>query len=348
MFDLEKIVRKHIANVEPYSSARDEFNGEAKIFLDANENSIGSVVSSGKFNRYPDPHQDALKEKITELKKISKKKIFLGNGSDEIIDLIIRAFVEPGEDEILIMPPTYGMYEVTAAVNNVSVNKIPLTEHFEIDIEAVQDAISEKTKLLFICSPNNPSGNIADEQKIKELIKNFNGIVVLDEAYIDFAKTQSWTNKISKIPNLIVLQTFSKAWGLPSLRLGIAYADKNIISILNKIKPPYNVSGYTQKIAIEALENIEVKNKLVRQIVFRRKMLSAELSRLDAVVEIHPTQANFILVKTTDADDIYKYLIKNEIVVRNRTNLTNCENCLRITVGTELENKKLIEVLKKY
>jgi histidinol-phosphate aminotransferase len=339
--DITGLVRKNILNMKPYSSARDEFQGPADIFLDANENPYPSP-----YNRYPDPLQRKLKEKLGELKKLPPGRIFLGNGSDEAIDLLIRAFCEPHTDSLIICEPTYGMYAVCAAVNAVRVKPVKLTADFDLDLPAIRAAIDDTCKLIFLCSPNNPTGNLLSRNVIIDLLTSFNGLVVIDEAYIDFTNAKSFSEELNNYSNLVILQTFSKAWGLAGLRLGMCYASDLIISILNKIKYPYNINIQTQELALDALEDAPKKARWVKEILLQRAALAESLSRLNVVGKIFPTDANFLLVKVKDAPGIYKYLTENGIIVRDRSRVTLCENCLRITVGTPTENKKLIEALK--
>ncbi len=347
MFELDKILRSHLKELEPYSSARDEFSGEARIFLDANENAIGSTVNE-LYNRYPDPYQRSIKEKLAGIKRVKPEQIFLGNGSDEAIDLIIRAFCEPAEDNVIILPPTYGMYKVSAGINNVTVVQVPLTADFNIDETALFAHINANTKVIFICNPNNPTGNALDEGPIIHLLEQFSGCVVVDEAYIDFAAHESFTKYLDKYPNLIVMQTFSKAWGLAALRLGMAFADTSIINVLNRIKPPYNINGLTQEKALQALSNETIKNTMVASILKEREWLIAALSELEMVQKIYPSDANFILVKMEDPRAVYKYLIAEMVVVRDRSNVHLCEGCLRITVGTRAENDVLVLKLRAW
>ncbi|MBI1769087.1 MAG: histidinol-phosphate transaminase [Bacteroidetes bacterium] len=341
-FDLTKLIRPNIKELNPYSSARDEFEGEASVFLDANENPYSDL-----YNRYPDPHQRKLKEKIASLKRVNEERIFIGNGSDEVIDLLFRAFCEPAVDEVLIPQPTYGMYSVSAAINNVSVRKVTLNSSFDIDLEATLKAITSKTKLIFLCSPNNPSGNLLSPDKIISLLKKFNGLVLVDEAYIDFTSSESFISKLTEFKNLVVLQTLSKAWGLASLRLGMCFASMEIISVLNKIKPPYNISGTTQAIALERLDHVETKNKQVNEILEQRRLLAKDLSNVKIVEHVYPSDANFILTRVTAAKQVYQKLIVKGIVVRDRSNVLLCNDCLRITVGTPNENKILFDELNK-
>ena len=346
-FDINNLVRENIRKLLPYSSARSEFSGNGNVFLDANENSFGSA-SDGKYNRYPDPLQTELKQKISELKRIPTANIFLGNGSDEAIDLLIRAFCEPRKDNIIIFPPTYGMYEVAANINDVEIREVFLNAEFQINVPEALDKIDAQTKLIFICSPNNPTGNLMKDFDVQILLDKFKGIVVLDEAYIDFAQSESRIGRLQQFRNLVILQTFSKAWGLAGLRIGMAFASEEIISILNKIKAPYNIGEATQQLALNALERSEKVVEWVMTILIERVSLINELSQFPFVKKIYKSDSNFFLVKVTDANSLYTYLIENGIAVRNRSNMILCENCLRITVGTQIENQLLIDVLKKY
>jgi histidinol-phosphate aminotransferase len=340
-FDLDKILRPCIKNLKPYSSARDEFTGKADVYLDANENPFNTGL-----NRYPDPYQQELKAKISDIKNVNKNRIILGNGSDEIIDLIFRAFCEPGKDEVICLPPTYGMYQVSADINNIGIKKVLLTPDFEIDEKALKNAINLNTKVIWFCSPNNPSGNTLDPDVIKSTTNSFDGIVVIDEAYIDFSSSQSWIDYLDFHPNLIVMQTFSKAWGLAGLRLGMGFASPAIINILNNIKPPYNINTLTQNKASEALDNLEDKNEQVDVILSERVLLIDELQKISAVKYIYPSDANFLLVKIDNASDIYDKLVAKSIIVRNRSTVALCESCLRITVGRPEENKTLLTAIK--
>jgi histidinol-phosphate aminotransferase len=340
--DINTLVRRNVLTLKPYSSARDEFHGEAEIFLDANENPYPSP-----YNRYPDPLQWKVKEKLAEIKGIKPTQIFLGNGSDEPIDLIVRAFCEPNQDSILITEPTYGMYKVCADVNAVNVQQVLLTPDFDLDLEAIPNTFDATTKVIFLCSPNNPTGNLLSRDKIVEVLKRFYGLVVIDEAYIDFAKNKSFVHELKKYPNLVVLQTFSKAWGLAGLRLGMCFASEEIVHILNKIKYPYNVNVRTQELAIDALENIYRKDIWVDEILKEREVLQRELRNLKIVDKIFRSDANFLLVRVKDAQSTYLYLMDNRIIVRDRSKVNLCYNSLRITVGTPEENKRLIEALKQ-
>jgi histidinol-phosphate aminotransferase len=347
LFDLNNILRDNIKKVKPYSSARDEYKGSEGTFLDANENSFGSAAGPS-YNRYPDPLQKELKEKIAQLKRLKPEQIFIGNGSDEPIDLLIRALCNPGKDQIITLPPTYGMYEVSAGINDVKVKEVVLTEDFQIDTDKVIAAIDKSTKIIFICSPNNPTGNAVKASAVTKIIQSFEGIVVIDEAYIDFAPDKSFLSRLREFPNLVILQTFSKAWGMAALRVGMAFASEEIIQVMNRIKPPYNINGATQQLAMEGLKNLLLKEKMVEEILDQREFLAAELVKLKAVKKVYPSDANFLLVKTEDGNKTYHYLISQQVITRNRSSVQLCEGCLRITVGREEENKKLLEALKKY
>jgi len=346
MFDPTDLLRPHLKGLVPYSSARDDYQGKEGVFLDANENPIGSITKED-WNRYPDPYQVALKKKIAEIKSVNWEYIFLGNGSDEPIDLLFRAFCEPHQDNVIINPPTYGMYQVSADINGVESKKVLLTSDFQLDSTGLLEAVDSHTKLIFICSPNNPTGNDVAVEQVELVLKNFKGLVVMDEAYIDFADRSSWINSLEEYPNLIVLQTFSKAWGLASLRLGMAFASKEIIQILNKIKPPYNLSGLTQQTVLEALANHEEKDRMVDQIKQNRERLKQGLEQLSGVNKVFPTDANFFLVKMeSNATKVYHQLIEQKVIVRDRSRVVLCEEGLRITVGTQKENDKLLNTLK--
>ena len=348
MFNIENLVRAHILTLKPYSSARDEYTGTEGVFLDANENPFGSALEGANYNRYPDPLQRKVKEKIAKIKDCETNQIFLGNGSDEPIDLLFRAFCEPQQDNVILMPPTYGMYEVSADLNLVATKKVKLTPDFQIDIDGVLKAIDKNTKIIFVCSPNNPSANSLKKAHIRLLLSNFNGLVIVDEAYIDFAKDKSWIEELSDFPNLVILQTFSKAWGLAALRLGMAFASPEIIKILNKIKPPYNINEVTQQLALEALGMVAKKNEMVKAILEEREKLVVEFGKIPCITKIYPSDANFILIKTIDAEKIYDYLVKNSVIVRNRSKVVLCDDCLRITVGTPAENQILTKQLALY
>lgn len=346
-FDLQKIVRPNIARLTPYASARDEFSGQAAVFLDANENPFGSTIA-GEHNRYPDPLQQRLKAALAQHKDVQPAQIFLGNGSDESIDLLIRAFCEPGSDQVLICPPTYGMYAVSAGINNAPVLEVPLDRSFQLDSEAVLAAVQPQTKLMFLCSPNNPTGNALDRDAILALAQRFHGLVVVDEAYIDYAPARSVLPQLRDHANLVVLQTFSKAWGLAELRLGMAFASPEIVRILNKIKPPYNVSGLTQRLGLQALANAAQQQRMVAETLALRAALADGLAALPFVHGVFPSDANFLLVQTRDPRAIYRHLLEEGIVVRDRSSLPGCAGCLRITVGTAAENERLLQALRLY
>ncbi len=355
MFDLNNILRENIKKLVPYSSARDEYKGTEGIFLDANENAFGSPVDmeiEGQalgLNRYPDTLQIAVKEKLGKIKGLPIENIFLGNGSDEAIDIIFRAFCNPGKDNAIVCPPTYGMYQVSANINDVGVIKVPLIpETFELNTSAILKAINANTKLIFICSPNNPTGTEVKLEAVKQILEHFNGIVVVDEAYINFARYHTFIPELLNYPNLVILQTLSKAWGLAGLRVGMAFASRDIIDVFNKIKPPYNIGVVPQKLAAGALDNIAQVNDWIKEIVTEREKLSVGLSELPSVLKVYPSEASFILVKTTDAKRIYNYLVNSKIVIRDRSNVELCEGCLRITIGTPEENVQVLEALTKY
>lgn len=347
MFDLDKIVRANISSLKPYSSARDEFSGQASVYLDANENAYGSPLPQ-KYNRYPDPHQHALKQKISAIKGIPPTNIFLGNGSDEAIDILYRIFCEPGTDNAIICPPTYGMYEVSAHINDIAVRKVPLLPSFELDVHEILRATDAQSRLLFICSPNNPTGNSLHKEDIEYLISQFPGIVVIDEAYINYSRQSSCIGFLAEQPNVVILQTFSKAWGLAGLRLGMAFASSAIIGLMNKVKPPYNVSENTQQLVAQAIAQVDHVNEQIRSTVRERNALSQELSSLPVVQQVYPSDANFILVKVSDAAVVYAYLAALGTIVRDRSQVELCQNCLRITIGTPEENQTLIAQLKAY
>ncbi len=347
MFNIKQLIRENIKNLQPYSSARDEFNGVANVFLDANENSLGSPLDNG-YNRYPDPYQLAVKQTIAGLKNISVENIFLGNGSDECIDLLYRCFCNPAKDNVVICPPTYGMYEVSGNINDIEIRKVILQKNFQLDLKEISNQVDRNTKIIWICSPNNPTGNSFDQEDICFLLKTFNGLVVIDEAYIDFSADESFLNNLKSYPNLIVLQTLSKAWGLAALRLGMAYASAEIITVLNKVKPPYNISGATQKIVLEALQQSESVKGKIKELVSLRLSLQQDLLEISFIEKIYASDANFLLLKTVDPESIYQYLVTNGIVVRNRNSIILCEGCLRITVGTKQENGLLIKTLINY
>ena len=345
-FDLNSLLRPHITKLQPYTSARDEYTGKEGVFLDANENPFGSITAQD-FNRYPDPYQTGLKLEISKIKGVKPSGIFLGNGSDEAIDLLYRAFCNPGKDNVILLPPTYGMYEVSANINDVEIRKVALTPDFQLQPDKILAAADTNSKILFVCSPNNPSANKAKREDILYLLAKFHGIVVVDEAYIDFSDEPSFTTELDRFPNLLVMQTFSKAWGLAALRLGMAFASEELIRILNKIKPPYNISGLTQETVLEAISNTEKVNLMIQDILGEREFLKKELAKLSFVQKIHPSHANFLLVQITYANQVYENLIAEKVIVRNRAKVLLCEDCLRITVGTRIENEALLKALKK-
>jgi histidinol-phosphate aminotransferase len=347
MFILNNLVRENIKNLKPYSSARHEFTGKASVFLDANENAYGSPVTEN-YNRYPDPLQWQLKFQLAKIKGVPAENIFIGNGSDEVIDLAYRIFCTPQKDNVIICPPTYGMYQVSANINDVEIKKVNLTSDFQLDVEGIMSATDSDTKLLFLCSPNNPTGNNMNRADVELVLNNFPGVVIIDEAYINFSKQKTFIQELTEYPNLIVMQTLSKAWGLAALRLGVCFASMDIIDIFNKVKPPYNINEASQQIAIEALKETVMVNKWIKEVVHQKEELVNELVKFSFVKKIYPTDANFVLVKVNDADVLYQYLADNEIVVRNRTKELHCDNCLRITIGTPEENSNLLSVLKKY
>ena len=341
MKQLKELVRENIWKLKPYSCARDEFKGEAKAYLDANENPFNTL-----YNRYPDPLQWAVKEKIAELKYVKPSQIMLGVGSDEPIDLIFRVFCEPKTDNVVAINPTYGMYGVCADINNVEYRQVNLEADYSLNAEKVLAAVDNKTKVIFLCSPNNPTGNLLNTTEVEKILKGFDGIVVIDEAYIDFSDKASWISKLSKYPQMVILQTFSKAWGLAAARCGMAFASEEIISFFNKVKYPYNINILTQKLILEKLEQVEIKNNWVKEILSQRTLMIEELEQLSIVKHIYPSDANFILVKVDDANLRYKQLVEKGIIVRNRNSVTLCENCLRITIGTAQDNKELLNALK--
>jgi histidinol-phosphate aminotransferase len=340
MKDIDKLVRDNIRSLIPYSSARDDYSGNGEVFLDANENPYGEL------NRYPDPYQRKLKEALSRSKDIPAANIFLGNGSDEAIDLLFRIFCNPGKDKALTFTPTYGMYQVSASINDVEMLSLPLNKEFQIDIKKAESRIrNNNVKLIFICSPNNPSGNSMNHADVEYIITNAEGIVVIDEAYIDFSKKPSFTRHIDKFNNLVVMQTLSKAWGMASVRAGMVFADSTIISYLNKVKPPYNMSTINQETVLKRLSDKQRFTKELNSILEEKKVLEDELRKIELVEYIYPSDANFLLVKVRDADAIYDALVKKDIIVRNRSKVVN--NCLRITVGTKSENSRLINALRR-
>ncbi|MBA7507601.1 Histidinol-phosphate aminotransferase [subsurface metagenome] len=372
MVQIKNLVRENIKKLVPYSSARDDFAGDASVFMDANENPFDTNIQIGflkdsesvmvsnrvyyeigktslaKLNRYPDPLQHELKDKIARVKSVSSENIFLGNGSDEIIDLLVRTFCEPGKDEVILLPPTYGMYRVVANIHNINIKEVLLTKEFQPDTSRISEVINPRSKLLFICSPNNPTGNAISYEIIKEILGTFPGIVVVDEAYIDFSEDKSVLPLLEKFSNLLVMHTLSKAWGLAGIRLGIGFAGHEIIEILNRIKMPYNVNELTQRIALKSLEQSMKKQAQVLTILDEKEKLIYELEKSNQVEYIYPSDANFILIKVKNAKMLYDFLIDNKIVVRDRSDMPLCEQCLRVSVGTPQENKKLIESVKSF
>lgn len=347
MFNLEQLIRNNIKNLKPYSSARDEFSGEAKVFLDANENSLGSPLTKW-YNRYPDPHQQAVKQQLSKIKGIGAEHIFLGNGSDECIDILFRCFCEPGKDNVIICPPTYGMYEVSANINDVDIRKAPLLSDFQLNLVHMENLTDDNTKIIWLCSPNNPTGNSLQRADIAMVLNNFKGIVVIDEAYINFAQQKSFVQELTEYPNLVVLQTLSKAWGLAGLRLGMAFASQSIIEVMNKVKPPYNINQSTQELVLKALEEVGQVNDMIKILVDMRIALTEVFESMPTVEKVYPSDANFILVKIAEARKIYEFLLTKGIVLRDRSNVELCENCLRITVGTEKENTDLVDAMQEW
>jgi len=347
MFSINNILRENIKQLVPYSSARDEYQGEASVFLDANENAYGSPLEQA-YNRYPDPLQFEVKRRLSEIKGVPPRNIFLGNGSDEAIDILFRSFCNPGVDNVILVPPTYGMYQVSANINDIAVKNVPLTEEFQLNLDGIAEAIDNNTKLIFICSPNNPTGNSIDRADVETLLANFSGIVVVDEAYINFSRQKTFIQELTEYANLVVLQTLSKAWGLAGLRVGMAFASEEIIEVMNKVKPPYNVNEASQQLALQALANVDLVNLWIKETLQQRDQLVLSLKNFDFVVDIYPSDANFILVKTTDANGIYNFLVKQGIIVRNRSKVELCEGCLRITVGTPDENNILLQNLQNF
>ncbi|MCC5928157.1 MAG: histidinol-phosphate transaminase [Cyclobacteriaceae bacterium] len=346
--DIRDLIRPHLLHLKPYSSARDEYTGKSGVFLDANENPFGTP-GGYSYHRYPDPYQSALKEKISKIKDIAVGNIFLGNGSDEAIDLLIRAFCEPNHHNVCITPPTYGMYEVSAEINNVSITRVNLQDDFSLDSDVLLQSINAHTRIIFLCSPNNPTGNSLPVQEVIKILKEFKGIVVVDEAYIDFSLQDSMLSQLQDFNNLVVIQTLSKAWGMAGLRLGMAFASADIINLLNRIKPPYNINEATQKIALEALDHVAEKEKLVTEIFALREEFGLKLQTMPHVHNVYPSDANFLLVKVSDARQVYQKLIEQQIIIRDRSKVQLCEGCLRISIGTPDEmailEKALLEIL---
>ena len=343
-FNVQQLLRNNIRRLTPYSSARDEFTGQALINLDANENSLGSPLTKW-YNRYPDPHQHLVKEAVSKIKGVPAASIFLGNGSDECIDLLYRCFCNRGADNVIICPPTYGMYEVSANINDIAIRKAPLLDDFQLNLAHIETLIDVHTKLIWICSPNNPTGNSLHRQDMEMVLNNFSGIVVIDEAYINFSRQKSFIQELAEYPNLVVLQTFSKAWGLAGLRLGLAFAAAEIIGVMNKVKPPYNIGQATQELALQALKEVGQVNDMITELVSMRNALNEVLAQMPVVEKVYPSDANFILVKIKEARKVYEYLLSKSIVVRDRSNVLLCNDCLRITIGTEQANTALVDAL---
>ncbi len=346
-FDLDKLVRPNIRDLVPYSSARDEFKGEASVYLDANENSLGSPTLKW-YNRYPDPLQWKVKQQLADIKHVAPEQIFIGNGSDECIDLLYRTFCIPGMDNVIICPPTYGMYAVSANINDTSIRQAPLLDDFQLNLAHIEQLIDAHTKIIWICSPNNPTGNSINRHDIEMVLNNFSGLVVVDEAYINFSRQRSLLADLAEYPNLVVLQTLSKAWGLAGLRLGMMMASTAIIELINKVKPPYNIGIHTQQLVTEALQHTAAVNDMIMALVDMREALEEVFYQMPIVEKVYPSDANFLLVRMKDAQSIYNYLLTQGIVVRDRSNVKLIENCLRITVGTEQENTALVDALGSY
>jgi histidinol-phosphate aminotransferase len=346
-FELDKLVRPNIKTLKPYSSAKDEYTGDAKILLDANENSLGSPLTKW-YNRYPDPYQQKLKEKLAFVKQIAANQIFIGNGSDECIDILFRTFCEPGKDNIIICPPTYPMYEVSANINDINIQKAPLLSDYQLNVAHIEQLVNPNTKIIWICSPNNPTGNSLDRIDIETILNHFEGIVVVDEAYINFSKQKSFVQSLIDYPNLVVLQTLSKAWGLAGLRLGMCFASPQVIGFMNKVKAPYNINIVTQELALQALEEVGQVNDMIKLLVDMRIALAQVIASMPHVIQVFPSDTNFILVKIPKARQLYAYLLSQGIIVRDRSALELCEDSLRITVGTEQENTLLVDAMYEW
>ena len=346
-FELDKFLRPNIKTLKPYSSAKDEYMGEAKILLDANENSLGSPLTKW-YNRYPDPYQQKLKEKLAFVKQITANQIFIGNGSDECIDILFRTFCEPGKDNIIICPPTYPMYEVSANINDIAIQKAPLLSDYQLNIAHIEQLVNAHTKIIWICSPNNPTGNSLDRIDIETILNHFEGIVVVDEAYINFSKQKSFVQSLIDYPNLVVLQTLSKAWGLAGLRLGMCFASPDIIGYLNKVKAPYNINIVTQELALQALEEVGQVNDMIKLLVDMRIALAEVIASMPHVIKVFPSDTNFLFVKIPQARKLYEYLLSQGIIVRDRSSLELCEDSLRVTVGTEQENTALVDSMYQW
>jgi histidinol-phosphate aminotransferase len=346
-FELDKLVRPNIKTLKPYSSAKDEYTGEAKVLLDANENSLGSPLTKW-YNRYPDPYQQKLKDKLAFVKQIAANQIFIGNGSDECIDILFRTFCEPGKDNIIICPPTYPMYEVSANINDIAIQKAPLLSDYQLNLAHIEQLVNPNTKIIWICSPNNPTGNSLDRIDIETILNHFEGIVVVDEAYINFSKQKSFVQSLIDYPNLVVLQTLSKAWGLAGLRLGMCFASPQVIGFMNKVKAPYNINIVTQELALQALDEVGQVNDMIKLLVDMRIALAEVIGSMPHVIQVFPSDTNFILVKIPKARQLYAYLLSQGIIVRDRSALELCEDSLRITVGTEQENTLLVDAMYEW
>ena len=346
-FDIKKIVRPNIEKLKPYSSAKDEYSGVASVLLDANENSLGSPLTKW-YNRYPDPYQKEIKDKLAVIKNIPASQIFLGNGSDEIIDLLFRAFCEPSKDNIIICPPTYPMYEVNANINNIGIKSAPLLSDFQLNVAHIEQLVDENTKIIWICSPNNPTGNSLDRIDIETILNHFNGIVVVDEAYINFSKQKSFVQSLIDYPNLVVLQTLSKAWGLAGLRVGMCFASEAIVGYLNKVKAPYNISLVAQELVLKALDEVGQVNDMIQHLVDMRIALAAVIESMPHVEKVYPSDTNFLLVKIPNASKLYQFLCTKGIIVRDRSSLPNCADSIRITVGNEQENTLLVDAMAEW
>ena len=346
-FELDKLIRPNIKTLKPYSSAKDEYTGDAKILLDANENSLGSPLTKW-YNRYPDPYQRQVKEKLAFVKQIAANQIFIGNGSDECIDILLRTFCEPGKDNIIICPPTYPMYEVSAHINDIAVQKAPLLSDYQLNVAHIEQLVNANTKIIWICSPNNPTGNSLDRIDIETILNHFDGIVVMDEAYINFSKQKSFVQSLIDYPNLVVLQTLSKAWGLAGLRLGMCFANPEIIGYMNKVKAPYNINIVTQELALQALEEVGQVNDMIKLLVDMRNALAQVIASMPNVIQVFPSDTNFLLVKIPHARKLYEFLMSKGIIVRDRSALELCEDSLRITVGTEQENTLLVDAMYEW
>jgi histidinol-phosphate aminotransferase len=346
-FELDKLVRPNIKTLKPYSSAKDEYTGAAKILLDANENSLGSPLTKW-YNRYPDPYQKQLKEKLAFVKQIAANQIFIGNGSDECIDILFRTFCEPRKDNIIICPPTYPMYEVSGNINDIAVQKAPLLSDYQLNVAHIEQLVNANTKIIWICSPNNPTGNSLDRIDIETILNHFDGIVVIDEAYINFSKQKSFVQSLIDYPNLVVLQTLSKAWGLAGLRLGMCFASPDIIGYMNKVKAPYNINIVTQELALQALEEVGQVNDMIQLLVDMRNALAQVIASMPHVIQVFPSDTNFILVKIPQARKLYEFLMSKGIIVRDRSALELCEDSLRITLGTEQENTLLVDAMYEW